>query len=194
MFTKEFDVNNYSRNGSLQVLYIEGVIRMTKPIINKILQIGIVVDDIYSYMKRYNDDYGIGPWLIYDFNNDVVGDMRVHGKRSDYVIKMAVCRFYDVEFELIEPRDDKSDYSDFLKKHGPGVHHIAFDTDDYDVFMKEMSTRGNAEIQGGHYRPKDIDFSYIDMSKDLGFVGEIYKIPEGVAMPVPTDETYPPKK
>jgi methylmalonyl-CoA/ethylmalonyl-CoA epimerase len=36
----------------------------------------------------------------------------------------------DVHIELLEPTSDESPIAKFLEKNGPGIHHIAFATDD----------------------------------------------------------------
>jgi methylmalonyl-CoA/ethylmalonyl-CoA epimerase len=41
---------------------------MHEPVVNETLQLGIVVRDLEATMRRYVDDYGIGPWEVYEFN------------------------------------------------------------------------------------------------------------------------------
>jgi methylmalonyl-CoA/ethylmalonyl-CoA epimerase len=163
---------------------------MTKPIFTQALQICVVVDDLDTYMKSYNDDYGIGPWLIYDFNKDTVSNMTIHGKKVDYSMKLALCNFLNVQWELIEPTSDNSIYAEFLKQHGPGLHHIALGTENYEETIQKLADKGIHEIQGGTWN--NLIYSYLDTSKDLGFIAEIYSVPEGFEFPV--EKTYPPKK
>jgi methylmalonyl-CoA/ethylmalonyl-CoA epimerase len=40
----------------------------TKPLFEKVLQIAMVVEDCDEAVKKWADDYGIGPWKIYEFN------------------------------------------------------------------------------------------------------------------------------
>jgi methylmalonyl-CoA/ethylmalonyl-CoA epimerase len=35
---------------------------MQEPVFNETLQLGIVVRDLEATVRRYVDDYGIGPW------------------------------------------------------------------------------------------------------------------------------------
>ena len=46
---------------------------MPEPSFNETLQIGIVVRDLEGAMRRYVDDYGIGPWEIYEFDAGEAG-------------------------------------------------------------------------------------------------------------------------
>ena len=46
---------------------------MRQPAFTETLQIALVVRDLEATMRTYVDDYGIGPWAIYEFNPDTVG-------------------------------------------------------------------------------------------------------------------------
>ena len=76
-------------------------------------------------MQKYVDDYGIGPWKIYEFNPDNVRDLREHGQPTDCSWRLAVAMVGQLQWELIEPLDDRSIYARFLAEKGGGVHHIA---------------------------------------------------------------------
>ena len=41
---------------------------MRDPAFTQTMQIGIVVRDLDATMRKYVDEYGIGPWKIYEFN------------------------------------------------------------------------------------------------------------------------------
>jgi hypothetical protein len=51
---------------------------MREPSFNETLQIGIVVRDLETAMRRYVDDYGIGPWDIHEFNAGNADDLHEH--------------------------------------------------------------------------------------------------------------------
>jgi methylmalonyl-CoA/ethylmalonyl-CoA epimerase len=38
---------------------------MREPVFNETVQLGIVVRDLEATVRRYVDDYGIGPWKAY---------------------------------------------------------------------------------------------------------------------------------
>lgn len=165
---------------------------MKKPVFKKILQICIVVDDIYAYIKRFNDDYGIGPWTILDFNNQTVKEMVVKGKPEDYSMKLALCDALNVQLELIEPTSDNSIYAEFLRKNGPGLHHIACETQGYRQIMDDLASRGITEIYQGGVDSGGMRFSYVDLTKELGFILELYDPPKDFVPPPPVD-VYPKK-
>lgn len=165
---------------------------MRKPVFTKLTQVCVVVDDIDAYMKRYNDDYGIGPWIVLNFNKDTVSNMTVRGKRMDYSMKLALCDSLNVQWELVEPTDDNSTYADFLKKHGPGIQHVSFDTQGYEQAMEDLAARGCKVVQGG-VDSGGMAFSYVDLTKDLGFIVELFNPPKDFVPPAP-ERTYPPKE
>ena len=41
---------------------------MRESVFNETLKLGIVVRDLEATMRRYVDDYGTGPWEVYEFN------------------------------------------------------------------------------------------------------------------------------
>ncbi|MCP5532940.1 MAG: methylmalonyl-CoA epimerase [Akkermansiaceae bacterium] len=48
----------------------------------------------------------------------------------------------EVHIELLEPTSDESPIAKFLEKNGPGIHHIAFATDDIGGQLKQASEAG----------------------------------------------------
>lgn len=48
----------------------------------------------------------------------------------------------EVHIELLEPTSEESPIAKFLEKNGPGIHHIAFATDDIGGQLKQASEAG----------------------------------------------------
>ncbi|MEO8614345.1 MAG: methylmalonyl-CoA epimerase [Luteolibacter sp.] len=48
----------------------------------------------------------------------------------------------DVHIELLEPTSDESPIAKFLEKNGPGIHHIAFATDDITGQLAQAKEKG----------------------------------------------------
>ena len=51
-----------------------------EPAFTETLQIGIVVRDLDATMRSYVDNYGIGPWDIYEFNPGNLKDFHEYGQ------------------------------------------------------------------------------------------------------------------
>lgn len=152
------------------------------------LQVAVVVKDLETSMKKYWDEWGIGPWSVYTFNPDTVKDMILRGKREDYAMRLALAQVGNVQWELIQPLDDKSIYAEFLKGHGEGLHHVALGVRSYDEAMKLAKEKGVSVIQGGTWF--GFTYTYLDTRADLATIAEIYNQPEGWQFPEP-EATYP---
>ena len=82
------------------------------------MQIGIFVRDLEANMQRYVDDYGIGPWEIFEFNAGNANDLRQHGEPVERSWRLATTMVGGVQWELIEPLEDESVYARFLAEKG----------------------------------------------------------------------------
>ena len=143
-----------------------------KPIFSDVHQIGLVVKNVKETIKNYTKNYGISPWNVWEFNADIVEDMEVRGKRLDYSMRVATCKSGNVDWEIIEPLDDKSIYSEFYDKHGEGLQHINYIVEDYDRAMKYLIDKGVEVIQYGNLVGKHI-YAYFGTEYDAKHIMEI---------------------
>jgi hypothetical protein len=77
---------------------------MREPVFNETLHLGIFVRDLEATMRRYVDDYGIGPWEFYEFNAGNAEDFREYGQPVERSWRLAVATVGQVQWELIERR------------------------------------------------------------------------------------------
>ena len=147
---------------------------MMEPLFTKVLQVAMVVKSVDDTVRTYYDVYGIGPWSIFEFNPENVEEMMIEGERIDYKMRIALTNIGDTRIELIEPLDDKTIYASFLKDHGEGLHHIAYDVNDYDKVKKFFNDKGINVMQEGKWSGIH-QFTYFDSEKDLKHLVEIYK-------------------
>jgi methylmalonyl-CoA/ethylmalonyl-CoA epimerase len=153
--------------------------RIFKPKITKINHICMVVKDMDAAIKRYEDVYGIGPWIMggeEDFKY-LEGTTYVHGKQVDFKGRLALCSALNIELELIQPLDENSHYAEFLREHGEGMHHLMVDIDDKAEYIETVEGRGNEILFQGYVSvppfTEKIMCTYHDARKDLGFICEI---------------------
>lgn len=151
----------------------------------------MIVDNVYAYAKRWNDDYGVGPWHFLHFTPDNMTGMEVHGRPVEYAMDIALCNMYDIELELIAPKDDRSAYAVYLRDHGPSLHHLAIESPEgtYHDLVTTLKEKGNEQIQVGH-DPMGQQFSYFDLNPQLGVVLELNDRPDEF-QPLPPLEHYP---
>ena len=143
--------------------------------LNKLFQIGLLVDDVDAFVQRYEKDFGIGPWDVIDFGPDTIPGLMVDGKPSTLKMRIAFYRSPEVELELIQPISE-SWYMDCLRKNGPGLHHVAFvPAQGYDTFMEDYSKLGKKPFLEALNADKTAGFAYVDLIQELGLIVEIHK-------------------
>lgn len=144
-----------------------------KPIFNKVIQVALVVINVDETVRIYADKYGIGPWSIYEFNDNNVTEMALDGENTGFKMRIALTNIGDVRIELIQPLDNKTIYAKFLKDHGEGLHHIAYDVDNFKKTREFFKERGIKINQEGKWMGKH-HFAYLESEKDLKHIVEMY--------------------
>ena len=155
---------------------------MKNPLFTKVLQIGFVVNDCEKTAQKYADIYGIGPWNIYEA--DCMKSIEQYEQSSAMQLKIASTFLADIEFELIEPLDNLSLYVDFLKQHGEGLHHLALKSS----FQQAMNFCKHNDIPiilSGIFGIGE-NFAYIDATKDIKCIIELYNSQPGSSYPNPS--------
>jgi len=145
---------------------------MFDPAFTKAVQIGIVVRDLDATMRKYVDDYGIGPWQIFEFNPSNAQDLREHGRPAQRSWRLAVAMVGQMQWELIEPLDNESIYARFLAEKGGGVHHIAVAAQSFDKMLAMEAKRGSELVLSGEF--EGVKVAYLDTERDLGVTLEIF--------------------
>jgi len=136
------------------------------------MQIGIVVRDLDATLRKYVDDYGIGPWEIHEFNAGNAEDLREDGQPVERSWRLAVTMVGQVMWELIEPLDDHSVYARFLAEKGEGVHHIAVATPSFHDTVAAQAKRGNNLVLSGTFSGAKV--AYLPTDRDLGVIIEVF--------------------
>ena len=160
---------------------------MWKPLFTDVLQMSVVVRDLEAAMRTYVEEYGLGPWEIYEFNPETVRGMHEGGEPVESSWRLALAQVGRVQWELIEPLDERSTYARFLADHGEGVHHVGLAVDEYDAAIGELGRKGRQVVFGGEYN--GVTFAYLGTDVDLGVITEIFSAPPGVEQR--PDATYP---
>lgn len=159
-----------------------------QPVFKKILQVGIVVRNVEKAVRTYTDGFGIGPWQFYTMDKTNMHDTKLYGKQAEFSMKVAFADLGGVQLELIEPLDE-SIYTEFLREHGEGLHHIACAVDDFDETTVACKAQGADVILEGMTRA-GMGYAYIDTREALSCITEIYRIPANLEF-LPPDKTYP---
>jgi methylmalonyl-CoA/ethylmalonyl-CoA epimerase len=96
--------------------------------LTKINHIGVAVTCIEEALPYYRDQLGMN----YE-GEEVVAEQKV---------KVAFLQIGESRIELLEPTSDESPVAGFLKKNGPGVHHIAYEVDDLEGALQKLEAQG----------------------------------------------------
>src|SRR3990172_10700136 len=119
---------------------------MPQPVFTGVLQVCVAVRDLDEAMRTYWDEYGIGPWEVYELNPETVQDMIRDDEASEHAMRLAVTMIGNVQWELVEPLDDRSIYADFLREHGAGLHHVSMGVANYGDTVDRMRAKGHKVI------------------------------------------------
>jgi methylmalonyl-CoA/ethylmalonyl-CoA epimerase len=143
-----------------------------EPAFTGTMQIGIVVRDLDATLRRYVDDYGIGPWEIFEVTPGNAPGILHDGQPLRGSTRAAVTMVGAVMWEVIQPLDDEGIFARFLAEKGEGVHHIAVATPNFDDVIAEQVKRGvTLPLSGSH---SGIDLAYLPTDRDLGVILEIF--------------------
>jgi hypothetical protein len=81
---------------------------MREPVFNETMQLGIVVRDLEATVRRYVDDYSIGPWKFAQIDLGDANNYREYGQPVERSNRTAVATVGQVMWELIEPLDERA--------------------------------------------------------------------------------------
>jgi methylmalonyl-CoA/ethylmalonyl-CoA epimerase len=140
---------------------------MREPVFNETMQLGIVVRDLEATVRRYEDDYGIGPWHFARIDLGDANDYREYGWPVERSMRIAVATVGRVMWELIEPLEEEGIYARFLAKKGEGVHHVAVTTPDFDETVARAERENDVILRGAR-------FAYLATERDLGVILEVF--------------------
>jgi methylmalonyl-CoA/ethylmalonyl-CoA epimerase len=95
--------------------------------IKKINHVGIAVKSLKEQIPFYKDVLGLQP-----AGTDFVAEQKVN---------VAMFLVGEVRIELLEPTSPDSPIAKFIEKKGEGIHHIAYETDNVQSEIKNMTDK-----------------------------------------------------
>jgi methylmalonyl-CoA/ethylmalonyl-CoA epimerase len=98
------------------------------PAIKRINHVAFIVDDIDAALRFWQDSLGLNVSHVESVpEQDVV---------------VAFLPIGETDIEIIKPTNDESGVARFLRKHGPGMHHICFEVDDITSYLERLKAQG----------------------------------------------------
>ena len=94
----------------------------------RIDHIGVAVDDLDQALGLYRDRLGMA-----EQHREVV---------EEFGVEAVLLEIGDGHVELLTPTEADSGVAKFLERHGPGLHHVAYATDDIDSALEAVRGAG----------------------------------------------------
>jgi hypothetical protein len=141
----------------------------------KIRQIAFLVYDVEKAMRKFVDLLDIGPWTVLVMDDIICTGVIEKGQPSSEPFKFycAVTMIGETQIELIQPCYGVAAYTEWMEKHGEGLHHIKEQVSDETIedAVKKYEAKGMKITRAGHYL--EDDHRYLDSLGTLGFQYEI---------------------
>ncbi len=110
----------------------------TVPLTN-ISHLGVAVKDAEKTAGFISSIWDIGQPEISDY--EAKADDLIVGK--PFKVRLVFIKFGTHTIELLQPLDDKSIWSKFIKEKGEGIHHIAYGVSNYDEMVSKLQKQGH---------------------------------------------------
>jgi methylmalonyl-CoA/ethylmalonyl-CoA epimerase len=95
--------------------------------IKRVDHLGVIVGDLDGAVKSFTEHLGL---------------KLEHTERYGDELDIAFLPCGETLVELIEPLKKGGSNADYLREHGPGIQHVAFEVDDLEAALAELAGRG----------------------------------------------------
>lgn len=157
------------------------MVKSIQKVLGDFVQIGIVVKDLDRTIGVLSQVFGLGPFRSITYpplgRDDI--ERWYHGMPGDFTIREAFAELGPIELELIQPLEGDSIWTDFLREHGEGIHHIRFNVRDLDRALEGVRNHGISPSQSGSGLRPGTTWAYLDTQETMGFVVELMNVLPG---------------
>jgi len=97
-------------------------------VFGRIDHIGVAVEDLGAALELYRDRFA----------------MREQHRETveEFGVEAILLEVGESHVELLRPLSDDAGVARFLARHGPGMHHVAYGTDDIDATLERVRSAG----------------------------------------------------
>ena len=138
---------------------------------NKIVHYAFVVQNVRN-VGAFWQSLGFGAMSV----DHSVGVNRIYrGKPGKFEMDLGWGRQGDVVFEWIQSTLGPNVYEEYLRDHGEGLHHLAFDVPDMGIAMKMLAAKGAPSSMSGGWDSRNSKgrFAYLDTDAHGGVTIEL---------------------
>lgn len=125
-------------------------------------QTAYVVANIEASLPVYEALYG--PFTV---GETPMSGVRFRGKEIECNLKLAVNNAGPIEIELIEVLEGETPHSEYLRKHGEGLHHVRFRITDLDAKIEALEAEGYHSVFYKRFGPS-VAFAYLEAPDAIG--------------------------
>jgi methylmalonyl-CoA/ethylmalonyl-CoA epimerase len=139
-------------------------------LVTGVVHVSLVVHDAEKAAEKL-EKYGIGPFTFHQstYTSPIPGKYQAPAR-----MKYGYSVIGNIIWELMETLEGETEYSDFLKAHGEGIHHLGFPTPmPIETELERWSKRGVKASRVGKGGDLGEGWAYMDTSDDMGFIIEI---------------------
>ena len=152
---------------------------MEKAKVEIVFQVGCVVNNVDQVLENLRTYFELEEDSIVIKSSKERAERGIYtentynGRPAEFHIKTARLNFGGIDLEYVEPlnKDGGDPYSDWLKEHGPGIHHINMKLADRSI-IDQIMTEKNIPI---HILSKtgDLELETYDFRQMFGFIAEL---------------------
>jgi len=139
----------------------------------KINQYAFAINDAEP-VSEYWHKIGQPEFLI---NYPELGNTHYYGEVVDHELIQGWQRQFDIAYEWCIPVKTPIVYEDHIRKHGEGIHHLAFTVEDMDKVLEDYKSKGYVVSMGGTWgetgKPGSGRYEYIDLEDAGGVTMEL---------------------
>jgi hypothetical protein len=148
--------------------------------LSKLVQIGIVVDDLERATKMLASLFGIGPFHFIEWPNRPESKYYYRGGEERIKIRQAFAQVGAVELELVQPLEgERNAYWEFLHEQGGGIHHVLFEVADMEAAIGALAEEGVEVYQCGTGIRPGTRWALLDTRSLVGFLIELRQVVPG---------------
>lgn len=125
--------------------------------------IGIIVKDIEEAKERYSRLLGIKKW--YRLVSPAPITLLYKGEERKSNVTLYFGGKGSTKLELIETRGEPNIYTEFLKNHGEGIHHIMYNVKNLKKAISECEKEGLKVLQSSTFPSSGATISYAYLGK-----------------------------
>jgi hypothetical protein len=138
---------------------------------NKVMQIGLVVENIDYAVQAWSHLLGVDPPSIIITDTVDIAHTKYQDQPTSAQARLAFFDLGQVALELIQPLGEPSTWNDHLIVHGPSLHHIAFEIKGMEEQLQGLQKHGLRLVQCGDYQGGR--YAYMDGQNQFGTVIEL---------------------